>query len=147
MKNGNYEIHQVTDSAMTKGDRNSSLEMWNAVAHGEFSNDTKIWLQHVATGVLDAESKDAGRLRDSAILRALGLTGVVDKNRGLRQFCDALIAFGCDRKALPEKVRDPRNDGVLGLVHSQYIDIDDVALLKIIDAELVKSKKEWKPKK
>lgn len=147
MKNGNHEIHQVTDSAMTEGDRNSSLQMWQAVAHGEFSNDTKIWLQHVATGVLDAESKDAGRLRDSAILRALGLTGVVDRNRGLRDFCDVLIAFGCDRKALSEKVRDSRNDGVLGLVHSQYIDIDDVALLKIIDAELAKSKKGWKPKK
>jgi hypothetical protein len=140
MKNGSYAIHQVADLAMDE-DRHSSLYMWQKVADGEFSNDTKIWLQHIATGVLDAESKDAGRLRDSAILRALGLAGKADKNRGLRQFCAALIAFGCARKSLPKEVRDPRNDGVLGLVHARYIDIDDIALLKIIDAEIFKEKR------
>jgi hypothetical protein len=40
------------------------------------------------------------------------------------------MAFGCDRKALQKQIRDPKNEGVLGLVNSRYIDIDDMALLK-----------------
>lgn len=132
------------------GDRKANINMLERVAQGVFDEDVKMWLAHLAGGVLDAESKDAGRLRDAAIVRALGLQGTADKNRELRELCENLADFGYSRKEIFKTVRTGlRPSGFFscdGYDHTKYADLDEIVLLKLIDTELSKRKKERSPK-
>lgn len=124
------------------GDRRASLAMFERVAKGDFSLEVTSWLQQVANAVLDAESKPASRNRDSAVMRALGLAGNVDKHRELREFVSVLRDFGCDR---PARVRAAKSGvppvGIEVFVSydpSTYKGMDEADLVKLIDAELAK---------
>jgi len=134
------EIGRTTQLAID-GDRTASLAMWERAARGDFCTDVQVWLQHVAAAVLDADSKDAGRLRDSALVRAVGLANKIDKHRALRQFVEALDAFGCTRQQLIAAVRSgaPPPGIVCGAVDpSAYEALTDSELGKLIDRELSK---------
>lgn len=116
-----------------EGDRNASIAMWERVARGEFDLETQTWLQHVAQGVLDAESKDAGRLRDSAIIRALGIANKIDKHRAVREFAQVAKLFS--------KKINPRGDLIQQVRNSfpnMFVDLSDIELGKLIDRELKK---------
>jgi hypothetical protein len=125
------------------GDRHESIKLWEQVASGDFDNEVKYWLESIAAGVLDAESKPAGRLRDGAIIRAVGLAGNVDKHRSLRDFVGALRDFEVNRKQIITCARSgqpPR--GILIYCDydpSDYQNTDDADFAKIIDRELSKS--------
>lgn len=132
------------------GDRKATINMLEQVAQGVFDEDVKMWLVHLAGAVLDAESKDAGRLRDAAIVRALGLQGTADKNRELRELCENLADFGYSRSDIFKTVSTGQRPSGFwaceGYDHTQYADLDEIALVKLIDAELSKRKKERSPK-
>lgn len=101
------ETSHTTQRAID-GDRVASAFMWEQVAQGNFDKETRMWLRHVAEGVLDAESKSAGALRDRAIVRAVGLEGREDKHRALREWVSALRAFGATRKEMVQQLDDGR---------------------------------------
>lgn len=87
-------------------DRRQALMLLEDVASGNFSNYVRGWLRHIATALLDADSKDAGRLRDAAIIRAIGLDGSSDKHHDLRQFLfGAATLFGSQKSRLLQAVR------------------------------------------
>lgn len=115
------------------GDRTASIAMWERVSRGQFDLDTRTWLEHVAHGVLDAESKDAGRLRDGAIIRALGLADKIDKHRTVREFAHVVKMFS--------KNSIPRGD-LINQVRNNFSDkfevLSDIELGKLIDRELNK---------
>ena len=75
------------------GDRHASLKLWEQVAAGNLDSDVVYWLQQLANAVVDAESKDVGRLRDSAIIRAVGLAGKKDPHRELRRLVQTVEGF------------------------------------------------------
>lgn len=139
----------VTIKAMA-GDRKATVDMFEQVARGVFDADVKFWLTALAANVLDAESKDAGRLRDAAILRAVGLAGKNDPHRELRELCSHLLDFDYSRQAIFKTVRTgqrpPGFQAFDGYDHTLYADIDDIALMKLIDTEIAKFKKERNPK-
>ena len=101
------EIQQETQQAID-GDRDASLALWKRVARGELNADVRVWLQHVADAVLDAESKPGGRNRDSAIVRAVGLFGKIDKHRELRKFVSICEELGLTRKEIVAAIRTGR---------------------------------------
>lgn len=131
------EFNQSTQLAI-EGDRRASLAMWQKVAQGDLSLEVRAWLQHVAEGVLDAESKPAGRLRDSAIVRAGGLAGNVDKHRELREFAAVLDEVGAPRARIISAVRS--NGRALGVQPEHYQDMTDHELGKLIGEELRKAR-------
>ena len=124
------------------GDRDASVRMFERAARGEFDEDVCAWMRHVAEGVLDAQSKDAGRLRDSAIVRALGLDGKVDKHRELRIAIQTLRGFGdkgLDLVAFARTGRPPEGTFIFGHFDpSPYKDMDEDELLKLIYRETQK---------
>lgn len=137
------------------GDRTASIQMWAQVAKGEFTAESKSWLKHVAESLLDAESKDAGRLRDGAIVRAVGLAGSMDKHRNLRQLAKALNALPGEklkRRHLVElakyarlsdaKAKGASFSGALGHDPNQYKFNDNRQIGNIVDAEIVKPMQE-----
>lgn len=129
------EVSLSTVLAMD-GDRRASLQKWEQVARGEFTSEVRLWLQHVAEGVVDAESKPAGRLRDSAIVRAAGLAGNVDKHRELREFVSVCLEVGVPRPKMVDAVRNSR--GEYGLQPFAYQDLTDHELAKLIGEQLRK---------
>lgn len=122
------------------GDRHASVDMWARVAKGEFDFELRGWLQHVATAVVDAESKDAGRQRDAALVRALGLAGKGDKHRDLREFVSALHDFEFSRSQIISAVRTgalPGSTFVYARFNPQtYEDLTDGELGKLIDRQV-----------
>ena len=137
---------KVTWDAMD-GDRRSSILMWERVARGDvFDTDIQMWLNHVAQNLLDAESKPAtGGLRDRAIVRALGLEGNADKHRELRELACVMKNFDYSRQMIFNTIRTgvlPSDlCSYLGFDHRKYLELDDISLMKLIDSEIVKSKK------
>lgn len=132
------EIDNSTWQAID-GDRNASLALWRQVAIGDFNFDVHFWIKHVAEAVLDADSKPASVLRDRALKRALGLEGVADKHRALREFAESLTLFGFTRDELVTTVIN----GKLfpdTLDPSLYATKTKGEIGKLIDAELKKVK-------
>ena len=133
-----FEPDRTSEQAKD-GDRTASLVMWGQIADGKFNSDAQYWLQHVAANLLDAESKDAGTLRDRAIVRALGLEGKIDKHRDLREFADLMKGFGGNRQELIEVLANPSE---LDVKHwpwrGLYRGRDPIDLAKLIDRELTK---------
>lgn len=134
------------------GDRKSTVKMWEWIANGgAFDSDVQYWLRHVAVNLIDAESKPAlGGLRNRAIVRALGLEGNADKHRELRDLASDMKGFGYSRQVIFQTVKTGRMPpdlwSFVGYDHTKYLDLDDIALLKLIDAEIVKAEKGWEPK-
>lgn len=136
-----FEFDPTVQLAMD-GDRRASLAMWERAALGDFDIGVLMWLQHVAEGVLDSETKDAGRLRDAAVVRALGLAGKGDKHRALREFVWNLRVFDCTRQEMIAAARSGiPPDGIVVFVEyypAPYADMTDADLGKLIDRELAK---------
>lgn len=128
----------LTTQQAIDGDRRASLQMWAKVAAGTLDADVAVWLRHVAEGLLDAESKPAGRLRDSAIVRALGLAGNIDKHRELREYVSVLAEVGVPQAKMVVHVRGAR--GEFGLQPDLYQDMTDHELAKLIGEQLRKPK-------
>ena len=121
------------------GDRTASVTMWSMVAGGVFDADVQYWLQQVAANLLDAESKDAGTLRDRAIVRAVGLEGKTDRHRDLREYAWTMKAFGANRQSSIEAIANPTElDLKLWPWRAFYRGHDPIALAKLIDRELAK---------
>jgi hypothetical protein len=149
--NNQWYPDKVTLDAMD-GDRRSNVLMWERVARGEpFDQDVCVWLKHTAENLIDAESKPAaGGLRDRAIVRALGLEGNADKHRELRELVYVMRNFDYARQVIFQTARTgifPAGlHSFLTYNHKDYSELDDIALLKLIDAESVKAERGWKPK-
>lgn len=136
-----FEFDPIVQLAMD-GDRRASIAMWERAAFGDFGVDVLMWIQHVAEGVLDSDTKDAGRLRDAAIVRALGLAGKGDKHRALREFVLNLRMFECTRQEMISGARSGITPAAIvdltGYDPAPYADMTDAELGKIIDRELAK---------
>lgn len=103
------------------GDHYSAVRLWEWVAQG-FGNEDRMreWLREVAVALLDADTKDAGRLRDAAIVRAVGLQfgdEKRDKYRDFRSLAATLrLMFAGDTRQLSEWLRSQVMSGrVYGL--------------------------------
>ena len=118
------------------GDRNASIYMFERAARGEFDEDVCVWMRHVAEAVLDAQSKDAGILRDRAIVRALGLDGKVDKHRDLRRLLEVIRGWdakGLDLVNFARTGQPPAGITLFGPFDpTPYKDMDEADLLKLI---------------
>jgi len=142
---------KLTEDAIS-GDRKSTVKMWERIANGgAFNRDVQYWLQSIAVNLVDAESKPASLgLRDRAIVRALGLEGIPDKHRELRDLASDMKGFGYSRQVIFKTVRTgtmpPDLWSFVGYDHTKYTELDDIALLKLIDAEIAKAEKGWRPK-
>lgn len=136
-----FEFDSIVQLAMD-GDRRASIAMWERAALGDFDIDVLMWLQHVAVGVLDSETKDAGRLRDAAVVRALGLAGKGDRHRALREYVWNLRAFDFPRQQMIASARSGTPpDGIMVFVEydaAPYAEMTDADLGKLIDRELAK---------
>jgi hypothetical protein len=65
-----------------EGDRSASLEFWKAAARWDFNDETKVWIQHIAERVIEANAQLAKR-RPDAMLKAIGMAGREDESRHL----------------------------------------------------------------
>lgn len=75
-----------------KGDRAAALEMWKLVSAGSTDPAVRVWLREVAHGVLEADAEPA-KERPGAVLRAVGLSGVIDKHRAVREAAQTWRSF------------------------------------------------------
>lgn len=147
---GEWCPDKLTLDAMD-GDRRSNVLMWERVARGEpFDQDVRMWLKHTAENLIDAESKPAaGGLRDRAIVRALGLEGNADKHRELRELVTVMRGFEYTRQVIFQTARTgtfPAGlQSFLTYNHEIYLELDDIALMKLIDVETVKSRTRMEP--
>lgn len=137
----NFGYSHTVQLAMD-GDRDSAILMWQvvneAVAKGKMDCDTRIWLSHVIDALLDAETKEAGVLRDRGIVRAVGLEGKRDKHRDLRRVLDVFISFENLDEEQPRSMRRKQMIAALrnwGLVSDE---MEDYEVGKLIDRELAK---------
>jgi hypothetical protein len=130
--------------AMT-GDRHTSIKMWKQVAKGDFNLEVRLWLEHTAEAVLEAEGAPANRLRDAAIVSAIGLSGGIDMHRGFRAFVTTLKEFGQSRKQIIRAARTGRPPSGIELFidydPNPYANYDEKVFVDMIDRVL----KNYKP--
>lgn len=82
---------QEADRAL-RGHRADALGLWREVAAGNFHPNVQVWLTEVAEKVLGADAKTA-KERPSAVLRAVGLSGVIDKHLAVREAAQTWRSF------------------------------------------------------
>jgi hypothetical protein len=90
------------DAAGEPLDRSESLQFWAQVAAGEFTDDTKDWLRLIAKRVVAADQANL-KVRNGEIVRAVGLSGKLDRYAEMREYIDTITSFEYDRGPFTRK--------------------------------------------
>lgn len=83
-------LSKETCDAM-EGDRAAALALWRQVAAGVIDDDTRAWVQHVATQLLRADKTK--QRRPTEIMAAVGLAGKLETSQALREAVETFYAF------------------------------------------------------